>query len=215
LRVGDLIGEAPRVHRIVEPRVLDSYVDELMEKVGLHPRSKNRYPHQFSGGQRQRIAIARALSVKPTMLICDEVVSALDVSVQAQILNLFSELRSQLELSYLFVSHDLNVIKHISDRVAIMYLGRIVEEGPTDDIFQRPAHPYTVALLGQAIHLDAGRRRFSSIEGEIPSPLNPPKGCHFHPRCPHAFQRCRVDRPPLIEIAPRRLAACHLHQAQH
>jgi peptide/nickel transport system ATP-binding protein len=212
LRVGELIGEAPRVHRMVEPARLDAYVADLMTRVGLGPDGKDRYPHQFSGGQRQRIAIARALGVRPRLIICDEVVSALDVSVQAQIINLFFQLRTELNLTYLFISHDLGVVRHISDRVLIMYFGRIVEEGPAEMLFARPNHPYTVALLGQTPQIRTGRRRFDAVKGEIPSPFDPPTGCHFHPRCPHAFQRCKDEQPALAEVAPGHRSACHLNR---
>ena len=182
-----------------------------MRRVGLDPGYKRRYPHQFSGGQRQRIGIARALAVKPEFLVCDEAVAALDVSIQAQILNLFMKLREELDLTYLFISHDLGVVRHLSDRVAIMYLGRVVEEGPTEELFAQPNHPYTQALLAEIPRLDTRRRQFAPVKGEIPSPLDPPSGCHFHPRCPHAMERCRVEAPVLKEIAPGRRAACHLN----
>jgi len=183
-----------------------------MERVGLDPSYLKRYPHQFSGGQRQRIGIARALAVKPRFMICDESVSALDVSIQAQILNLFMELKQELGLTYLFISHDLGVVKHISDRVAIMYLGRIVESAPADAFFAAPNHPYTVALLSEVPTIKQRRRQFNPVKGEIPSPLHPPSGCHFHPRCPHAFDRCRRERPLLREIAPGHISACHLNE---
>jgi len=186
-------------------------VDETLRRVGLDPAVKRRYPHQFSGGQRQRIGIARALAVKPDFIVCDEAVAALDVSIQAQVLNLFMRLRAELNLTYLFISHDLGVVRHLSDRVAIMYLGRIVEEGKAEDLFAKPNHPYTVALLAEIPRLDTRRREFVPIKGEIPSPLDPPAGCHFHPRCPHAMARCRVEAPVLKEIAPGRRSACHLN----
>ncbi|MBZ6075927.1 ABC transporter ATP-binding protein [Microvirga puerhi] len=210
-RVIDIIGEAPVAHGIIPRRERDAYVAGLMERVGLDPAYKERFPHQFSGGQRQRIGIARALAVKPQFIVCDESVAALDVSIQAQILNLFMELRRELGLTYLFISHDIGVVKHISDRVAIMYLGRIVESASAEAFFSQPNHPYTVALL-QEIPTIANRRRiFSPIKGEIPSPLHPPSGCHFHPRCPHAFDRCRREAPTLREIAPGHISACHLN----
>jgi peptide/nickel transport system ATP-binding protein len=211
LRVRDIIGEAPLVHGLVSAAELDADVDRLMRRVGLDPAYRRRYPHQFSGGQRQRIGIARALAVKPEFIVCDEAVAALDVSVQAQVLNLFMELRQEFRLTYLFISHDLGVVHHLSDRVAIMYLGRIVEEGPGGDLFQRPNHPYTVALLAEIPRLDTRRRQFAPIKGEIPSPLAPPSGCHFHPRCPHAMERCRREAPVLKEVAPGRRSACHLN----
>ena len=212
-RVRDIVGEAPQVHKLVPSREMDAYVDRLLRRVGLDPAYRRRYAHQFSGGQRQRIGIARALAVKPEFIVCDEAVAALDVSVQAQVLNLFMELRAEFGLTYLFISHDLGVVQHLSDRVAIMYLGRIVEEGPTEELFRRPNHPYTVALLAEIPRLDARRRRFAPVKGEIPSPLSPPSGCHFHPRCPHATDRCRGEMPVLREIAPGRRSACHLNDA--
>ena len=210
-RVRDIIGEAPRVHGLITAGELDDYVGEVMAKVGLDPGYRRRYPHQFSGGQRARIGIARALAVRPEFLVCDESVAALDVSIQAQVLNLFMQLRAQLDLTYLFISHDLGVIQHLSDRVVIMYLGRVVEVAPTEALFAEANHPYTQALLAEVPRIDLRRRRFEPIKGEIPSPLDPPPGCHFHPRCPHAFARCRSERPALKSIAPGRLAACHLN----
>ncbi len=213
-RVVDIVGEAPVAHGIVSRREKDSYVAGLMERVGLDPVYRERYPHQFSGGQRQRIGIARALAVKPQFIVCDESVAALDVSIQAQIINLFIDLKRDLGLTYLFISHDIGVVKHISDRVAIMYLGRIVESAPAEEFFARPNHPYTVALLDEVPSIANRRRVFSPIKGEIPSPLSPPGGCHFHPRCPHAFERCREEAPKLREIAPGHISACHLNDAQ-
>jgi peptide/nickel transport system ATP-binding protein len=213
MRVDAIVGEAPKVHGIVTRRERDSYVSDMLNYVGLDPAMRRRYPHQFSGGQRQRIGIARALAVRPDFLVCDESVAALDVSIQAQVLNLFMRLREAFDLTYLFISHDLGVVEHISNRIAIMYLGRIVEEGPTDAIFAGANHPYTQALLAERPVIAPGKRQFSTIKGEIPSPLSPPPGCHFHPRCPHAFERCRVERPALKEIAPGRRSACHLNDA--
>ncbi len=211
LRVADIVGEAPLVHGLVSRRDLPDYVDDIMRRVGLDPAYKRRYPHQFSGGQRQRIGIARALAVKPRFLVCDEAVAALDVSIQAQVLNLFMELRAALGLTYLFISHDLGVVEHLSDRVVIMYLGRVVETAPTEQLFARPNHPYTQALLAEVPRLDARKRAYVPIKGEIPSPLDPPPGCHFHPRCPHAMPRCRIETPLLREIAPGHTSACHLN----
>jgi peptide/nickel transport system ATP-binding protein len=213
MRVRDIVGEAPAYHRIVAGGAVEAHVDDTLRRVGLDPTYTRRYPHQFSGGQRQRIGIARALAVRPEFVVCDEAVAALDVSIQAQILNLFIELRTALSLTYLFISHDLGVVRHLSDRVVIMYLGRVVEEGPTEDLFERPSHPYTVALLAEIPRLDTRRRQFAPVKGEIPSPLDPPTGCHFHPRCPHAMARCRDEAPTLREIAPGRRAACHLNDA--
>ena len=212
MRVADIVGEAPVVHGIVPATDRDAYLDGVLERCGLDPSYKRRYPHQFSGGQRQRIGIARALAVRPECIVCDESVAALDVSIQAQILNLFMELRSQLDLTYLFISHDLGVVEHLSDRVAIMYLGRIVESADTDRIFGEPSHPYTRALLQEVPRLEARKTTYRPIEGEIPSPLDPPEGCHFHPRCPHASARCRREAPALREIAPGWHSACHLNE---
>jgi peptide/nickel transport system ATP-binding protein len=213
MRVEAIVGEAPQVHGIVTRQERDRYVADMLTYVGLDPEMRRRYPHQFSGGQRQRIGIARALAVRPDFLVCDESVAALDVSIQAQVLNLFMRLRQAFDLTYLFISHDLGVVEHISDRIAIMYLGRIVEEGATDAIFAAANHPYTQALLVERPVIAPGKRKFSVIKGEIPSPLDPPPGCHFHPRCPHAFERCRIERPALKEIAPGRRSACHLNDA--
>ena len=209
-RVTDLIGEAPRVHRIVDRDGLERYVADLMERCGIDPAYRDRFAHQFSGGQRQRIGIARALAVKPEILVCDEAVSALDVSIQAQIINLFMDLRDEFGLTYVFISHDLGVVEHIADRILVMYLGRIVESGPAAEIFTDPKHPYSRALIEGVPRLDRRRVVYNPIEGDIPSPLDPPKGCHFHPRCPLAQDRCRVEAPKLRPIAPGRSAACHL-----
>jgi peptide/nickel transport system ATP-binding protein len=213
MRVGEIIGEAPRVHGLVNRGESDAYVEAMLRRVGLDGSLRARYPHQFSGGQRARIGIARALAVKPDVLVCDESVAALDVSIQAQVLNLFAELRHELGLAYLFISHDLGVIELIADRVAIMYLGRIVELAPAPELFAAPNHPYARALLENVPRLTAGRRRFAPLVGEIPSPLAPPSGCHFHPRCSFAMARCRSERPQLRAIAPGRLSACHLNDA--
>ena len=211
MRVADIVGEAPLVHGIVKRAELEDYLDALLLRCGLDPRYKPRYPHQFSGGQRSRIGIARALAVKPEFLVCDEAVAALDVSIQAQILNLFMQLRRDLGLTYLFISHDLGVVEHLSDRVIIMYLGRIVESASAEEIFARPNHPYTQALLKQVPRLDTRKTQFKPIVGEIPSPLAPPSGCHFHPRCPHAMPRCTEQAPVLREVASGHIAACHLN----
>jgi oligopeptide/dipeptide ABC transporter ATP-binding protein len=213
MRVRDLIGEAPRAHGMVSAGDLAAHVARVMERCGLDPSYADRFPHQFSGGQRQRIGIARALAVKPAVLVCDEAISALDVSIQAQIVNLFQDLREELGLTYLFISHDLGVVEHISDRVLVMYLGRIVESAPAAELFRAPNHPYTRALLEEVPRLDRRHRSFSAVKGEIPSPLAPPPGCHFHPRCPLAMPRCREERPSLREIAPGRVSACHLNDA--
>lgn len=209
--VRDIIGEAPVYHRLVDRNAMDEYVDDIMVKVGLEPSFKERYPHQFSGGQRQRIGIARALAVKPDFLVCDEPIAALDVSIQAQIINLFSKLQRELGLTYLFISHDLGVVEHLSNRVAIMYLGRLVETAATEELFAAPNHPYTLALLAGVPRLETRGQGFHPVKGEIPSPLNPPKGCHFHPRCPHVHDHCRTEIPALKEISTGHYSACHLN----
>lgn len=213
-RVETIIGEAPLVHAMTTRAGQAAYVDDVMRRVGLDPELKRRYPHQFSGGQRSRVGIARALAVNPEFLVCDEAIAALDVSIQAQIINLFMDLRSQFDLTYLFISHDLGVVQHITDRVVIMYLGRVVEAAQTDDLFTAGAnHPYAQALLAEVPRISTSRRTFHAIKGEIPSPLDPPPGCHFHPRCPFALDRCRIEAPRLKEIAPGRISACHLNDA--
>ena len=211
MRVRDIIGEAPRVHGLVAKSDTEAHIDDIMLRVGLDPSYKRRYPHQFSGGQRQRIGIARALAVQPEFIVCDEAVAALDVSIQAQVLNLFMKLRQELELTYLFISHDIGVVEHLADRVAIKYLGRIVEMAPTEMVFTKPNHPYTQALLHEVPRLDLRHRKFEPIKGEIPSPLEPPSGCHFHPRCSFAMKRCPDEQPRLKEIAPQWWSACHLN----
>ena len=212
MRVRDIIGEAPRIHGLLEGQSQDEYVANMLEKVGLDASYSGRYPHQFSGGQRQRLGVARALAVQPEFLVCDEAVAALDVSIQAQVLNLFMDLREQLNLTYLFISHDLSVVEHISNRVLIMYLGRVVESAPTEDLFHSPNHPYTQALLNEVPRLDLRKRQYTPVAGEIPSPLNPPTGCHFHPRCPHATSKCHSEIPQLKGIAPDRQSACFLNE---
>lgn len=211
MRVGDIIGEAPLYHGLVSSGEVENYVKNLMDRVGLDPSYMKRYPHQFSGGQRQRIGIARALAVKPKFIVCDEAVASLDVSVQAQILNLFADLRQEYQLTYLFISHDLGVVEHICDRIVIMYLGRIVEQGPVAELFSNPNHPYTQTLLDHVPQIDARHQQYPVIKGEVPSPLNPPSGCHFHPRCASAFDQCRLDRPRLVSLNPRHCSACFLN----
>jgi peptide/nickel transport system ATP-binding protein len=213
LTVSESIAFGPMVHG--ESRsTSERRARDLLERVGLSPaRFAERYPHELSGGQRQRVNIARALALQPRLLILDEATSALDKSVEAQVLNLLVDLKADFGLTYLFISHDLGVVRHLSDRVVIMYLGRIVEEGPTEELFERPNHPYTVALLAEIPRLDTRRRQFAPVKGEIPSPLDPPSGCHFHPRCPHATTRCAREAPVLRDIAPGRRAACHLNDA--
>jgi oligopeptide transport system ATP-binding protein len=208
--VSEIVGEAMRLHNIVKNRSeAKERVGELLERVGLSRDYVNRYPHEFSGGQRQRIGIARALAVEPEFIVCDEAVSALDVSIQAQILNLLADLQRELNLSYLFIAHDLAVVKHISDRIAVMYLGEIVEEAETDELFAHPMHPYTRALLS-AIPVPVPRRKRTHIplKGDVPSPINPPSGCHFRTRCPLATAECAADRPPLVEVRPGHRSAC-------
>jgi peptide/nickel transport system ATP-binding protein len=208
-RIQDIIAEAPIVHGLIRRADARAFVEATLARVGLDPSVRDRYPHQFSGGQRQRIVIARALAVEPRFLICDESVAALDVSIQAQVLNLFMRLRRELGLTYLFISHDLGVVEHISDRVVILYLGRVVEEAPTEALFADPRHPYTQALLAEVPRLSTGKRAFQPIRGEIPAPLDPPPGCHFHTRCPHAGPRCVREIPRLRPEGAGR-AACHL-----
>ncbi|MCD1618693.1 ABC transporter ATP-binding protein [Salipiger marinus] len=213
MSIETLVAEAPQIHGLIQGD-RSAYVDDYLRKAGFDPAMKRRLPHQFSGGQRARVNIARALAVQPDFLVCDESVAALDVSIQAQILNLFMDLREQLDLTYLFVSHDLGVVEHISDRVAIMYLGRVVEEAPVAEVFARPNHPYTQQLLAEVPRIRPGKRRFAAMKGELPSPLDPPKGCHFHPRCPMAHERCRVEVPKRRKIAPGHSSACHLNDQQ-
>jgi len=212
MRVEDIIGEAPVVHGIISKKERDDYLDDIMIKCGLDPSFKRRYPHQFSGGQRQRIGIARALAVKPEFIVCDESVAALDVSIQAQVLNLFMELRQEFKLTYLFISHDLGVIEHISDHIAIMYLGRIVETATTEALFENPSHPYTDALLREVPRLENRHATFAPIKGEVPSPIDPPSGCHFHPRCPKNFDPCAKTAPVLKATGEGRSVACFLDE---
>ena len=212
MTLGQIIAEPLKTHRPDVPtRERRARVAQMMERVGLLPQMINRYPHEFSGGQCQRIGIARALIVEPKLLICDEPVSALDVSIQAQVINLFLELRRKRNLTYLFISHDLSVVRHMADRVAIMYLGEIVELAPTAELFAYPKHPYTRTLLEQIPSVRNRKRSFSAVKGEQTSPLNPPSGCPFHPRCPAAMPQCSVDAPQLQQIAPGRTVSCHLY----
>jgi oligopeptide/dipeptide ABC transporter ATP-binding protein len=210
-QIKSIIGEAPLFHGIVKKNELEDHLDQVMLKSGLDPKLKNRFPHQFSGGQRQRIGIARSLAVNPKLLVCDEAVASLDVSIQAQILNLFMELREDLKLNYIFISHDLGVVDHISDKIAVMYLGWLVEMSDADDIFENPKHPYTKALLAEIPRLDKRHFDFTPLEGEIPSPLDPPSGCPFHPRCREAMDVCSVQMPEKKEIDPGHFCACHLY----
>lgn len=212
MTVGDIIGEPIEVHNLRKgKKARNERVQELLQLVGLNPYFINRYPHEFSGGQRQRIGIARALAVEPDFVVCDEPVSALDVSIQAQVINLLQDLQKQLGLTYLFIAHGLNVIKHISDRVAVMYLGRIVELGNSEELYRQPLHPYTQALLSAVPIPDPiieRKRQRIILEGDVPSPINPPPGCRFHTRCPIAIDRCRVEDPPFVDYGNGHFAAC-------
>jgi len=213
MTVGAIVGEPLRIHRLARgAREFEDRVVHLLQTVGLHPDHMRRFPHEFSGGQRQRIGIARALAVSPRLIVCDEPVSALDVSIQAQVINLLQDLQEQFELTYLFIAHDLSVVEHISDRVAVMYLGRIVEIAPARDLYTAPRHPYTDALLSAVPIPDPTvKRRRIVLQGDVPNPIHPPAGCHFHTRCPRAMERCRREAPRLREVAPGHQAACHLN----
>jgi oligopeptide/dipeptide ABC transporter ATP-binding protein len=210
--IGSIIGEPLIIHKIGTRKERADRVLNLMEVVGLRPEHINRYPHEFSGGQRQRIGIARALALNPKLIIADEPVSALDVSIQAQVLNLLEDLQSQFNLTYLFIAHDLSVVEHISDRVAVMHLGRIAELAPSELLYRNPKHPYTQALLAANPIPDPSiERKRALLQGEVPSPINPPPGCNFHTRCPHRFEPCDKEVPRLKEIDPNHWAACYLH----
>jgi len=211
IRAVDIVSEPIRNYERLPAAEVRARAVELFERVGLRPDQMVKYPYEFSGGQRQRLGIARALSVRPRLIVCDEPVSALDVSVQAQVINLLMDLQSELGLSYLFVAHDLAVVEHISHRVAVMYLGKIVEIAPKRAIFTTPQHPYTEALLEAVPVPDPTRRRQRRVlSGDVPSPIDPPAGCRFHTRCPYAEERCRREEPPLLEVSPEHLVACHL-----
>jgi oligopeptide transport system ATP-binding protein len=212
MKVGDIIAEPMRVHGLQpEKAKRQARVRELLSLCGLNPRFADNYPHEMSGGQRQRVGIARALSLEPEFIVCDEAVSALDVSIQAQIVNLLEDLRAKLGLTYLFIAHDLSVVRHLCQRVAVMYLGRIVELAECDELFDNPLHPYTQALLGAVPIPDPeieAARAFQPVRGEIPSPMNPPSGCVFHPRCPMAVEGCKASRPEFRELRPGHWVAC-------
>ena len=219
MTVGAIIGEPLTIHKLTKSSAeYQDRIVELLETVGLNADHLRRYPHEFSGGQRQRIGIARALAVKPKLIVCDEPVSALDVSIQAQVINLLEDLQEKFDLTYLFIAHDLSVVEHISDRVAVMYLGRVVEIAPARDLYTTPKHPYTEALLSAVPIPEPGLKRTRiRLVGDVPNPINPPTGCHFHPRCPKAFDRCKVESPVLKQAADGHWAACHLNDvaAQH
>ncbi len=211
MRVFDIVGEALRVHGIVKGDELKQRVESLLSKVGVSPSWVNRFPHEFSGGQRQRIGVARAIAMQPKLVVCDEAVSALDVSIQAQVLNLLMDLREELGLAYLFISHDLSVVRHISHRVAVMYLGQIVELAPVDELFSNPRHPYTRALLSAVpVPNPRAKRRRLVLQGDVPTPLNPPKGCRFHTRCPLVMDRCRREEPDAVTLSEGHYAKCFL-----
>lgn len=214
MTVLDIIAEPLLVNHIAKGKAAQDRVAELLQLVGLRPEYMRRYPHAFSGGQRQRIVVARALALNPRLVLMDEPTSALDVSIQAQTLNLLKDLQSRLNLSYLFISHDLGVVEHVSDVVAVMYVGRVVEVAPTERLYQQPKHPYTEALLSSIPKPDPRRNKQRiAISGEIPNPANPPSGCHFHPRCPYAQPICAQESPPLREITPGQFAACHFSES--
>ena len=214
MKVDSIITEPLRVIQPLDKKKRREVAGELLKKVGLRTADLDKYPHEFSGGQRQRIGIARALCVRPELIIADEPVSALDVSIQAQVINLMQDLKDEFNLSYVFISHDLSVVEHICDRIAVMYLGRIIELAPTAEFSRSSCHPYTQALLS-AVPIPDPHRRVEpyAMEGDVPNPIDPPQGCSFHPRCPHAFERCRLDRPELLEVASNHYVACWLRGA--
>ncbi len=215
MTVGETVGEAFAIHRMASGSEREARVQKLLERVGLRPEAADRYPHEFSGGQRQRVGIARALAVQPSLIIADEPISALDVSIQAQIVNLLLDLQEELGLTYLFIAHDLRMVEFVSDRVAVMYLGKIVEVATSEDLYRSPRHPYTQALLSAVPAVDPSNKRTRIIlEGDVPSPAAPPPGCSFHPRCPHATERCRRETPPLFDLGGGHRAACFLVEEQ-
>jgi peptide/nickel transport system ATP-binding protein len=212
-RVGQIIADPLEIHGVGDRDSVKQRVNELLEVVGLSPHHVNRFPHEFSGGQRQRVGVARALALNPQLIVADEPVSALDVSIQAQVVNLLDDLQDEFNLTYVFIAHDLGVVHHVSDRIAVMYLGVVVETAPADDLYAQPIHPYTEALLSAIPDIDTGeddvRRERIVLEGEVPSPIAPPSGCRFHTRCRYATDVCRVERPPLVDYGNGRFAACH------
>lgn len=213
MNVAQIIGEAPLYHGLVTRKQLDEYVVDIMRKVGLRPENRAKYPHEFSGGQRQRIGIARALGMKPEFIVCDEPVSALDVSIQSQVLNLLADLRNEFGLTYLFISHDLSVVRHISDRVAVLYLGKLVELGGKDNFFAQPLHPYSQALVSAIPVPDPDiRQKRVILTGDVPSPINPPSGCIFSTRCPKAMERCRIEEPKMKDVGNGHEVACFLYE---
>lgn len=216
MTVGDIVGEAFDIHRLVSGKERLEKIHELLHAVGLNPDHATRYPHEFSGGQRQRIGIARALAVDPDFIICDEPISALDVSIQAQVVNMLEDLQKERELTYLFIAHDLSMVKHISDRIGVMYLGKLVELASSDELYESPQHPYTQALLSAIPVPDPKMSKESNriiLKGDVPSPLNPPSGCRFRTRCQYVMDICKEQEPEFREIAPGRMCACHLHKA--
>ena len=211
MTVGSIIAEPLVEHRKeMDRKAREARVRELLDQVGMNPDFANRYPHEFSGGQRQRIGIARALALDPKFIVCDEPIAALDVSIQAQVVNILEDLQERLGLTYLFISHDLSMVRHIADRVAVMYLGKIVELAPRDDLYDAPQHPYTQALLSAVPSVEPTGKERVILHGDVPSPANPPKGCNFCTRCPVAEARCHDIEPEWREVAPGRFAACHL-----
>jgi oligopeptide transport system ATP-binding protein len=211
-RVGSIVGAPLEIHDVGDRKERKRQVQELLEKVGLSPEHYNRYPHEFSGGQRQRIGVARALALRPRLIIADEPVSALDVSIQAQVINLLADLQEEFDLTYVFIAHDLGVVRHVSDRIAVMYLGKIVEVSPAEELYDRPIMPYTEALLSAVPIPDpreSAERERIVLEGDVPSPINPPSGCRFHPRCRYATDVCKQIEPPLTDYGNGHLAACH------
>lgn len=215
MTIGGIVREPLKIHKVATGRVLQDQVDQLFMRVGLRPEHQSRYPHEFSGGQRQRVGIARALALNPKFIVCDEAVSALDVSIQAQILNLLRDLQKEFHLAYLFITHDLNVVQYLADRIAVMYVGKFAEVAPAEDLFATPKHPYTQALLSaNPVPDPAAKSKRVVLPGDVPSPLNPPEGCRFHPRCPEVMDHCKTVEPPLIQIGPPERGHqvwCHLY----